>query len=684
MTTRHTLYLLTIATFLCTHAQAEWVNSLKPPGKPAGRVKVVKAGKPLGGIQLPGHPTPEETNAAVELQHWIKAMTGATLPIHSGKARHSRFAIHTDPSLGDEGYGIAVSHGRIILSGGTTRGVINAVYALLEEDLGCRFYTDDSIRLPETNTLVIAPVARRYVPQLKLRDPFYACAFDPVWSLRNRSNAPRAAVPEEDGGHIDYDDMFVHTAAQIVPPDKYFKEHPDYFAQQADGTRTTAQLCPTHPEVVKIAIAYVRKVLHDNPRTEIVSISKNDCQVICHCPRCTKLRDAEGSDMANQLFLVNKVAAAIEQDYPNVVIDTLAYLDTIQVPKTVRPRRSVAIRLCNDAVGAWSHPFTPAEQCETARLIKAWSSVNSLVLTRIPTLLDCTGWIRGVRSPSPLPSPSGRGRTLPRPWTKPTRSGCLTRELCGSLSLRERAGVRGNRTPAVLKPSPLPDACKNQVHNCIYIWDYNVNFSHYLAPMPNLDVMAANIRFWIKNHAEGVMLQGGYQGPAERDQLKSWVCAKLLWNPAWDEKALVRDFIEGHYSKAAPALEEYEALLGRMRVEHAQEMASPPGGIRYPMDAPFITKNFVTQATAIFAHAKALAQGDDQLTRRVERAELPILYVECVRGPAFVGDSYAQVVADFERIARREKIQYLQEGGPDFEGKLAGYKSQIPKAGTSP
>ena len=172
---------------------------------------------------------------------------------------------------GTRGTAIAVSRGQIVLSGGKTRGVVNAVYALLEEDLGCRFYANDSILLPRTNTLVIAPVARRYIPQLKIRDPFYACAFDPVWSLRNRANAPDAAVPEEQGGHVDYANMFVHTAAQLVPPDKYFKEHPDYFAQQADGTRTTAQLCATHPEVVKIAIDYVRKVLHDQS-------AHRDCQ----------------------------------------------------------------------------------------------------------------------------------------------------------------------------------------------------------------------------------------------------------------------------------------------------------------------------------------------------------------------------------------------------------------------
>ena len=66
------LYVLVIASLLCTGAQADWVNSLKPPGKPSGKVKVVKAGKAQGGIQLPEHPSPQETNAAVELQHWLK------------------------------------------------------------------------------------------------------------------------------------------------------------------------------------------------------------------------------------------------------------------------------------------------------------------------------------------------------------------------------------------------------------------------------------------------------------------------------------------------------------------------------------------------------------------------------------------------------------------------------------
>lgn len=577
---------------LGVNARAEWRNALKPKGDPAGHLTVVDRGRPSCVIQCPARPTDPERKAAADLQHWIKEMTGATLEIVSGDAATNRIAIRTDPSLGEEGYGIAIDKDRLDLSGGTTRGVVNAVYALLEEDLGCRFYTNESIRLPKGDTLVMAPVARRYLPQLKIRDPYYDCAFDPVWSLRNRTNAPDAAVPEEYGGHVDYANMFVHTAAQLVPADAHFKAHPEYFAQQADGTRTTNQICATEPAVVRIVIDYVREVLRKNPRTEIVSISKNDNQTVCHCDRCRKLRDAEGSDMANQLFLVNQVAEAIEKEHPNVVIDTLAYLDTIQVPKTVRPRKNVVIRLCNDAAGSWAHPFTPAERCDVAKIADAWGGV----------------------------------------------------------------------------------------HDRISIWDYTVNFSHYLTPMPNLDVIAADIRFWTQKHAMGVMLQGGYQGPAEQDELKCWVASKLLWDPSRDEKALAQDFIWGHYGKAAPVMAEYDALLYRTMAEHAQEMAAPSGGIRYGMDTAFITEDFMRKATALFVKAKELAKGDEILTRRVERAELPILYVKCVRGPEFVGNEHATIVGEFERIARREKIQYLQEGAPDFEPKLAGYKSRIPKS----
>ena len=134
--------------------------------------------------------------------------------------------------------------------------------------------------------------------------------------------------------------------------------------------------------------------------------------------------------------------------------------------------------------------------------------------------------------------------------------------------------------------------------------------------------------------------------------MKSWVTSKLLWDPSRDDKALVQDFIWGHYGPAAPAMAEYEELRNGLRTNVRRRNGNrPPAAFTIAMDVPFYTKDFIDKATSIFARAKQLAAGDEQILRRVERAELPILYVKCWRGPKFAGPTYGDDVAEFERIA---------------------------------
>jgi hypothetical protein len=59
--------------------------------------------------------------------------------------------------------------------------------------------------------------------------------------------------------------------------------------------------------------------------------------------------------MGSLLTLINLVADAVKQEFPDVRITTLAYLDTVVPPKTIRPRDNVLLWLCTDA-HAWSHP----------------------------------------------------------------------------------------------------------------------------------------------------------------------------------------------------------------------------------------------------------------------------------------------------------------------------------------
>jgi len=576
-----------------------WRNSLEPKGLKAEPFNIASAGKARCLIALPEHPTTQEQKAADVLESWLGQITGADFRIIKGSTgQQPAIRIVTQSHLGDEGYEISVENGELVLAGGRTRGTLNAVFAFLEEDLGCRFYTRSDNRLPHESTLEVSVVSRTYVPQLRLRDPYYYVAFDPTWSLHNRTNAPDAKVPEEFGGRVDYGGLFVHTAATLLPPPKYFKDHPEYFMLDKTGKRQPWQWCPTDPDVARIVTENVLEALRKNPHAEIISVSKNDSggDQLCQCERCKKLRESEGgAEMANQLFLVNHVAEAVETEYPNVAIDTLAYLDTIAVPKTIRPRHNVVIRLCNDTVGSWAHPFTPAQNCDIAKLIQAWSAV----------------------------------------------------------------------------------------HDRIYIWDYHINFSHYFGPMPNIDVIASNIRFWVKNRAEGVMIEAAYNSIAEADELKSWVEAKLMWDPRLDEDELVQDFIWGYYGKAAPALAEYNELLTKAGRDHAKDLYAPPGGIRYPMDVSFLSKAFLDQASAVFVRAKELAADDSALLKRVVRAELPILYVKLCRGPAFCGPGFAAMIDQFDRVAKREGATAMEEAGLGFNERIEAWRKQIPKPATT-
>jgi len=581
---------------------AGWHNSLAPRGQHSSPLTLARDGETDYVIVIPAQPTSQDNKAAEDLARWLGEMTGAEFRIVPDSApaiateisvgRTNRLAKAEVPQaaagLGDEGYAIGAHGARLFLLGGRLRGPIYAVYALLEEDLGCRWYAGESSRLPHRRTLRLRPVPRAYTPPLLIRDPFYFAAFNPTWSLRNRTNAPRAPVPEEWGGHVDYDGLFVHTFNQLVPPDQYFKNHPEYFAL-VDGQRTLEQLCLTNPEVVKIATANVLRVLEEHPNTEIVEVSANDNDSHCTCPACARIDAENGSPAGSLITFVNQVAAAVEKAHPGVWVSTLAYQHTVDAPTRVRPRQNVVVRLCNN-FHAGRYPFVDfvsSDHPESKRYrqeISAWSAI------------------------------------------------------CNQLT----------------------------------IWDYTANFGHYLAPLPNMQVLAPSVRYYVAHKVKGVMLEGTYQGAGgERMEMRSWVMAKLLWDPTREVEELTRDFVQGYYEEAAPAIFAYYELLDRAGSER------PEVNMYYNMDAPFLSREFLDQATALFDRAEALARSDE-IRRRVQLARLPIIYVKLCQGPEFTGpDRYRSLIAEFEKEARRENVVFTREGSPNLDLRLQEWRTDL-------
>ncbi len=352
-------------------AHPDWRNALRPKGRPGPELVLAENGKAAYVILVPEKPTTQEQKAAGDLGVWLREMTGvffevvpegapADVPaISIGRTRRLRKTglAEGDADLGLEGYGLGVWAGDLFLWGGSGRGIVNAVYAFLEEDLGCRWYHRDSATIPRRGVLRIRPVPRVFVPRLEIRDPFYWDAFHATWSLRNRTNSPSARVPDKWGGRVRYaGGFFVHTYNRLVPPGTYFKDHPEYYSE-IGGKRVARQLCLSRPDVLRIATEKVREVLRSDPGAQLISVSPNDGRGYCECAECLAFDEAEGGTRAGTLLrFVNAIADAIREEFPRIQVSTLAYLDTVRPPKTVRPRDNVVIRLCSDR-HAWSHFF---------------------------------------------------------------------------------------------------------------------------------------------------------------------------------------------------------------------------------------------------------------------------------------------------------------------------------------
>jgi len=350
------------------------------------------AGKAEYRVVVSAKASPSEKHGAQELARFLGEMSGGTFEVVPEPSKLPRKAILVGrgrlvdslvpasafDGLGDDGFLIRAVGDTLILAGGRQRGTMYACYSLLEDVLGCRWYSSAVSVIPKMPTIRIpAGIDRRETPAFENRDPFYTDAFDADWAARNRSTADSARLDEQRGGKISYY-PFVHSFLYLVPPDRYFAEHPEYFSL-IDGKRLRdhSQLCLTNPDVLRISTQQVLKWMEEHPNAKIFSVSQNDWGNPCQCEKCRAVVEREGSESGPLLEFVNAVARETRKKYPDKLIDTLAYQYTKEPPKHVVPEENVRVRLC-PIEACVSHPF---EQCEHNSIfvdvLKRWTAMTN-------------------------------------------------------------------------------------------------------------------------------------------------------------------------------------------------------------------------------------------------------------------------------------------------------------------
>jgi len=305
--------------------------------------------------------TPAETRAAEELASTLTQITGAkaevitairTLPtaclvVGRGPLVDKFFPTAHPDKLGDEESLMMRKGSRILLTGGRPRGTLYAVSRFLQKQAGVRYWTPWATSVPKNPSLHMPKQDDRHKPAFEYRDPYWYGFFDGDWQWHNFATGTDGKLDASRGGTTVYGG-FVHTFNELVPPAKYFKDHPEYYSL-VKGKRTidNAQLCTTNQAVRDIIVTGVQKICRNDRSVNIVSVSQNDCYNPCECPQCKAIDDREGSHAGTMVELANYVADKIKTEFPKVAIDTLAYQYTRKPPRTVKPRPNVIVRLCS-------------------------------------------------------------------------------------------------------------------------------------------------------------------------------------------------------------------------------------------------------------------------------------------------------------------------------------------------
>ncbi len=310
--------------------------------------------------------------AANELQTYINKISGARLDIVAEADFDGENAIvlgenglqqsirNVDTSaIKEDGFRLYSDGNYLLITGQDSRGTLYGVYTFLEEYLGVRWFTPELEVVPENKNVIIdAAIDRLVEPSFAIRRNDCAGTND-AYRARSRMNVSFWYEMPEYGGALTY--VLWDVTLDKLVPDALFAEHPEYFAMNPDGSRTTDHVCLSHPEVLEIAIANGRQAILDCERdSKYIHIGQKDNINYCHCEKCEEINAKYGSVCSTTILFTNAFADALDDEFPDMTFTFYAYNETDRPPAdlTLKCNPNVVPVLCGLHKACRSHPIT--------------------------------------------------------------------------------------------------------------------------------------------------------------------------------------------------------------------------------------------------------------------------------------------------------------------------------------
>ena len=346
---------------------------------------------------------------ASELQELLSYRIGKKLPIVKDRKLLSGPVIlldKNDPALGPQSFRIVRENDVIRIIGGSPIGTLYGVYEFLQRFCDVWNVAPGVVYAPKDRPLSFREMDLTMHPAIQKRVVYHAGGMytnketQKKWrdfDIRNRVNS----LPVSFRSYTDprYNVSYTaakecHTFYAYVPPQKYGKEHPEYFSMDSTGVRNMSknaggQLCLSNPDVEKIVTEVLLKAIskdrkkHGSRSPRVYDFSQMDnANYLCCCPECRKIIGQYGNaDSGLLIWFVNKVARTIKKKYPDVLIRTFAYVNTEKLPTGIKPDDNVLIQLC-DLYSKSNHtlPLMHPFNRERKELVEGWSKIAKNIM----------------------------------------------------------------------------------------------------------------------------------------------------------------------------------------------------------------------------------------------------------------------------------------------------------------
>ena len=359
---------------------------------PEDFTKLTINGEPNANIYLPANAGTLLQFASQELQEFVKKISGAELSIVSSLSDDKLTVVLATPEtvpeistlfaddlaeIGElDGFAIRQKENLLYIIGTCERGVQNGVYDFLTENTGIiwtRANEELGTLYNPQSTISIEKVDYCEVPDFAVR----GCGPNgdndgPLYNkmlVRNKQNSITATTSLGDVENGKYDRfnsvgltplLLGHVMSNWLPNEKYFDEHPEYYLSNPDGTPKKGangftQLNFYNPGTAK-AVAYEICEFLKVSKESTVGLALGDSNYFVVFENGVELNKQpftadngvtvypEDENYKSTVFFnfLNRVAKIVGEQYPDVQIDTFAYIFA-EVPPAVDIAKNVNI-----------------------------------------------------------------------------------------------------------------------------------------------------------------------------------------------------------------------------------------------------------------------------------------------------------------------------------------------------